>query len=85
MSAERASQELREQARRESELVLDEAHAEARAITRRARAEREHLTSEACRIRTLLRAALDVVEVGEVADVVGDVEPGEEEGEREAA
>jgi cell division initiation protein len=81
VSAERASQELREQARRESELVLDEAHAEARAITRRARADREQLTSEARRIRTLLRAALDAVEVGEVADVG----PGEEEEEREAA
>jgi cell division initiation protein len=85
VSAERASQELREQARRESELVLDEAHAEARAITRRARAEREHLTSEARRIRTLLRAALDAVEADEVSDLVGDVDAGEVEEEREAA
>jgi cell division initiation protein len=63
VSAERASQELREQARRESELVLSEAHAEARAITRRAHAEREHLLSEARRIRGLLRAALDALDV----------------------
>ena len=40
VSAERASQELKEQARKESELLLTEAHAEARAITRRAHAER---------------------------------------------
>ena len=37
VSAERASQELKEQARKESELVLTEAHAEARAIAARAR------------------------------------------------
>jgi cell division initiation protein len=75
VSAERASQELKEQARRESELALAEAHAEARAITRRAQAERENLTSEARRIRSLLRSALDVLDVE-------DAEPNEE---REAA
>jgi cell division initiation protein len=75
VSAERASQELKEQARREAEVVLGEAHAEARAITTRARAEREHLASEARRIRALLRAALDSMDV-----------PDEEtEEEREAA
>ena len=63
VSAERASQELKEQARRESQLALDEAYAEARAITRRAQAEREHLTAEARRIRALLRSALDALEV----------------------
>lgn len=62
VSAERASQELREQARRESELVLNEAHTEARTITTRARAEREHLANEARRIRSLLRAALDTID-----------------------
>jgi cell division initiation protein len=65
VSAERASQELKEQARKESELVLTEAHAEARAIVVRAHAEREHLTSEARRIRSLLRSALDSLDVGE--------------------
>jgi cell division initiation protein len=75
VSAERASQELKEQARREAEIVLNEAHAEARSITTRARAEREHLASEARRIRSLLRAALDSLDVPE--------EDGEEE--REAA
>jgi cell division initiation protein len=78
VSAERASQELREQARRESELVLTEAHAEARAITRRAHAEREHLSTEARRIRTLLRAALESFEVE-------DAQPDGDEEEREAA
>lgn len=63
VSAERASQELKEQARREAEIVLSEAHTEARSITTRARAEREHLASEARRIRSLLRAALDSLDV----------------------
>jgi cell division initiation protein len=65
VSAERASQELKEQAHREAELVLGEAHAEARSITTRARAEREHLTAEARRIRSLLRAALDSLDVSD--------------------
>ena len=63
VSAERASQELREQARKEAELVLTEAHAEARSIVRRAHAEREHLTTEARRIRALLRSSLETLEV----------------------
>jgi cell division initiation protein len=62
VSAERASHELKDQARREAELVLGEAHAEARSITIRARAEREHLTAEARRIRSLLRAALESID-----------------------
>jgi cell division initiation protein len=77
VSAERASQELKEQARKESELVLTEAHAEARAIVRRAHAEREHLTGEARRIRSLLRSALDSLDVEDEA-------PADSE-EREAA
>jgi cell division initiation protein len=63
VSAERASQELKEQARKESEIALEEAYAEARAITRRAQAEREHLTAEARRIRSLLRSALEALDV----------------------
>jgi cell division initiation protein len=65
VSAERASHELKDQARREAELVVGEAHAEARSITMRARAEREHLTSEARRIRSLLRAALESIDMPE--------------------
>ena len=75
VSAERASQELKEQARKESELLLTEAHAEARAVTRRAHVEREHLAAEARRIRSLLRSALEAL-------AVEDAEPTEE---REAA
>src|ERR687885_2466028 len=50
ISAERAGAELKEQARRESELVLAEAHAEARRVTRQARAENERLVAEARRV-----------------------------------
>jgi cell division initiation protein len=62
VSAERASQELKDQARRESELVLTEAHAEARAITREALAERERLVTETRRIRMQLATALEGIE-----------------------
>src|SRR5712691_9911924 len=43
VSAESASAQLRDQARREAELILSEAHAEAREIQRRAIAENERL------------------------------------------
>ncbi len=60
VSAERSSEELREQARREADVVLAEARAEARKITQQALAERDHLRAEATRIRALLRSALEV-------------------------
>ena len=72
VSAERASQELIEQARRESELVLTEAHAEARAITREAIAERERLVNETHRIRGQLDAALRTITPGDELDPAAD-------------
>ena len=51
VSAEQASAEMKEQARREAELILSEAHAEARAIQRRAIAENERLVAESRRLR----------------------------------
>jgi cell division initiation protein len=68
VSAERASQELREQARRETRVMLDEAQAEARRIRRDAVTELEHMRSEARRIRALLTAALATLEEDERAD-----------------
>ena len=62
VSAERASAELKEQARREADLILGEAHAEARAVQRTARTENERLTTESRRLRAQLRAALEAVE-----------------------
>lgn len=65
VSAERAAQELKEQARREAELVLSEAHAEARAVTREAIAERERLQRETLRFRSQLQSALELMKVEE--------------------
>jgi cell division initiation protein len=62
VSAERASVELKEQARREAETIVSEAHAEARTITRNARSEHERLSAEARRVRLLLHAALDAID-----------------------
>jgi len=59
MSAERAAQELKEQAAREAELVLTEA--QARQITREAATSLEHLRRESARVRSLLESALAIV------------------------
>ena len=63
VSAERASQELRDQARREVHVMLEEAHLEARKIRREALAELERMRTESTRIRALLSAALDTLEL----------------------
>ncbi len=62
MSAERASSELKEQARREADLILGEAHAEARKLQRDAIAENERLITESRRLRAMLRAALETID-----------------------
>jgi len=58
VSAEQASAQTRDQARREAELILSEAHAEAREIQRRAIAENERLERESRRLRVQLQEAL---------------------------
>jgi cell division initiation protein len=75
VSAERASQDLKEQARRETRVMLDEAHAEARRIRREAAADLERMRTEARRIRSLLGAALATI----------DEDDGAEDGEAKAA
>jgi cell division initiation protein len=67
VSAEQASAETRDQARREASLILGEAHAEARAVQRHAIAENERLTSDSRRLRAQLEEALAAF---------GDAEPG---------
>ncbi len=62
VSAEQASAQLKEQARREAELILSEAHAEARAVQRRALAENERLMSESRLLRVQLTAALAAID-----------------------
>ena len=66
VSAERAAQDMREQARRESDLIVQEASAEGRRLLRDAIAEKEQLLAETRQIRGSLRAALDVL--GDGAD-----------------
>ena len=78
ISAERASHELRNQAKREAETIVNEAYAEAREITRRARSEREGLVVETRRLRLLLHAALDALDEAPLDD-----EPAEEAAEQE--
>jgi len=65
VSAERASAELKEQARREADLIMSEAHAEARSVQRRALSENERLVSETRRLKERLRSVLAVVEEAE--------------------
>jgi cell division initiation protein len=75
VSAEQASAQTRDQARREAELILSEAHAEAREIQRRAVAENERLELESRRLRLQLREALAAF---------GDPEAAEQDPEPEA-
>ena len=62
VSAERASAEMKEQARKEAELILTEAHAEARAVQRGAIAENERLVTATRILRERLRTALEAVD-----------------------
>ena len=63
MSAERAAQDMKEQARRESDLIVQEAHVEGRRIARDAAAEKLRLEQEIRKLRAQLRAALESLEV----------------------
>lgn len=74
LTAERASQDVREDARRDADRILEEAHREARTITNDARREREVLLVAARRVRTLLSAALDAVEDAETQGATEDSE-----------
>ena len=62
VSAEKAAVTLKEQARKEADLIVEEARSEARAITRIARSDHDRLLGEVRRMRSLLRAALAIVE-----------------------
>jgi cell division initiation protein len=62
VSAEKAAVTLKEQAGKQADLIVEEARAEARAITRRARADHDRLLAEVRRMRSLLSAALAIVD-----------------------
>ena len=59
VSAERAAQDMKEQARRESDLIVQEAHAESRRVAREAAAEKRRLEEDIVKIRAQLRAAFE--------------------------
>jgi cell division initiation protein len=61
VSAERAAQDMKEQARRESDLIVQEAHAESRRILRAAAAEQQRLEDGMRKIRAQLRSALEAL------------------------
>ena len=61
VSAERAAQDMKEQARRESDLIVQEAHAESRRVTREAAAERRRLEDDIVKIRAQLRASFETL------------------------
>src|SRR6266513_775159 len=88
VSAERASAEVKDSARREADLILGEAHAEARKLQRDSIAEHERLITESRRLRAQLRAALETIDdvpAGEKAGEDEDDGQGTWPGEREAA
>lgn len=61
VSAERASQDMKEQARREADLIVQEAHAEGRRVAREANAEKRRLEQDIRAIRAQLRSALEAL------------------------
>jgi cell division initiation protein len=62
VSAERASQDIRESARREADVIVTEANAEARKVLRDAITEKEQVMGDVRRVQALLRSALAVVD-----------------------
>jgi cell division initiation protein len=76
VSAEQASAQMRDQARREAELILSAAHGEAREVQRRALAENERLEHETRRLRAQLQEALSALGGSEPpATVAGNEKP----------
>ena len=77
VSAERAAQDMKEQARREADVIVQEASAEGRRLVRDGIAEKEQLLAETHRIRTMLRAALEIVSDGanEAAEAAEETSP----------
>ena len=59
VSAERAAHDMKEQARRESDLIVQEAHAEGRRIVREMSSEKQRLENDVRKLRALLRTALE--------------------------
>lgn len=62
LEAERAVQELKAQARNESDVIVEAAHADGRRANREVVAERQRLEEDVRKIRARLRAALETIE-----------------------
>lgn len=62
VSAERASQDIKDAARRDADVIVSEANAEARKVLRDAIGEKEQLMGDVRRVQALLRSALAVVD-----------------------
>jgi cell division initiation protein len=62
VSAERASQDIKDAARRDATVIVSEANAEARKVMRDAITEKEQLMGDVRRVQALLRSALAVVD-----------------------
>ena len=80
VSAERASQDIKDAARRDATVIVNEANAEARKVMRDAITEKEQLMGDVRRVQALLRSALAVVD--EVPDARAEQtapEPAEQE------
>jgi cell division initiation protein len=73
VSAERASQDLKEAARREADVIVTEANAEARKVLRDAITEKEQVMGDVRRVQALLRSALAVVDEGHPDTVKNEV------------
>jgi cell division initiation protein len=74
VSAEQASAQMRDQARREADLILGNAHAEARELQLRAATENARLVSETRRLRAQLVDALAVFDEPGSADAAKEQE-----------
>lgn len=85
VSAERAAQDTKEQARRESDLIVQEAHAESRRVARETLGEKRRLEEAIRSIRAQLIAALESVGGEAVAaDDKAEPEPAEPQTVEEA-
>jgi cell division initiation protein len=85
VSAERASQDIKEAARRDAGVIVSEANAEARKVLRDAITEKEQLMGDVRRVQALLRSALAVVDEVPVANepsVTAVAEPARDDSER---
>jgi len=74
VSAERAAQDTREQARRESDLIVQEAHAEGRRVTRATSGEKQRLEDDIRKIRAQLRSALEALDEPQEIDIDADTD-----------